>query len=290
MQTEIEATLYHYCSNETLLAILSSRRLRLSDLRLSNDRLEGRLVRERIENLANNGVLPSYANEHLKNKIKLVEDEYRGFGFCLSTEGDLLSQWRGYADDGHGVSIGFSKSFLQDVANSDASSLRLTNLQEVVYDEMAQLDLLRPAYLEIEAQIRATLEDKDLMREIMKNAMQSLAYEPLVSRAIKSAAPAIEELFRSLYMIKGDAFSEEKEWRLLCVQHVATAQDLKFRSARDRLIAFREISMEAAKTAPAINEIILGPKNITSCEIVSEACNAHGYQDLAVRRSRATYR
>src|SRR5690606_28676010 len=39
-------------------------------------------------------------------------DSTEGFALCLSEKGDLLSQWRAYARDGTGISIGFSSDFL----------------------------------------------------------------------------------------------------------------------------------------------------------------------------------
>jgi hypothetical protein len=35
------------------------------------------------------------------------------FVACFSEAGDLLSQWRGYANDAQGISIGFYKPILQ---------------------------------------------------------------------------------------------------------------------------------------------------------------------------------
>ena len=37
--------------------------------------------------------------------------------FCLSEEKDLLSQWRGYADDGKGIFIGFNGEFLDGICS-----------------------------------------------------------------------------------------------------------------------------------------------------------------------------
>ena len=38
--------------------------------------------------------------------------------FCLSAYGDSLGQWRGYGDDGYGISIGFKKSYFSKLNDS----------------------------------------------------------------------------------------------------------------------------------------------------------------------------
>lgn len=44
-----------------------------------------------------------------------VEEESLAYGFCLSVKRDMLSQWRGYADDGMGFAIGFKKEAIEAV-------------------------------------------------------------------------------------------------------------------------------------------------------------------------------
>lgn len=73
-------------------------------------------------------------HESVENKIKLLKSRnensifslesfvfhmaqtplYPVWAFCLSEEGDLLSQWRAYSDNGYGISIGFNAEFLFD--------------------------------------------------------------------------------------------------------------------------------------------------------------------------------
>ena len=51
---------------------------------------------------------------------------------CFSLDADVLSQWRAYADDGHGFAIGFSPVLMK----TPAKPLR------VLYDERAQMQEL----------------------------------------------------------------------------------------------------------------------------------------------------
>jgi hypothetical protein len=77
---------------------------------MSNDAKEGRHVLD-----AARRILPDSfrskdtALEELERIISYVS----ALGFCLSEDGDVLSQWRGYADNAQGVAIGFASETLQ---------------------------------------------------------------------------------------------------------------------------------------------------------------------------------
>jgi hypothetical protein len=109
-------TLYHYCSTASFHAITQSHALWLSSLSLSNDTMEGKLVARAIARLAERDSLESKGFRLLQRIIVLLELAFDGLGFCLSEKDDLLSQWRGYAADATGVSIGFSKEYLKRLA------------------------------------------------------------------------------------------------------------------------------------------------------------------------------
>lgn len=111
-------TLYHYCSTESFTSILRTHSVWLSSLNLSNDSMEGRMVNATVLRLAEKDGLDADALRRLRESLSFTERTLDGLGFCLSEDGDLLSQWRGYADDGRGVAIGFSRSYLEWLAKS----------------------------------------------------------------------------------------------------------------------------------------------------------------------------
>jgi len=111
--------LYHYCSTEAFHSIISSRSIWLSALALSNDSMEGKMLIDAFTRLAKRDKIDRQSLVLLQDKI-LAYHKDEGFGFSLSLEGDLLSQWRGYAEDGCGVSIGFSKSYLQKLTKKNS--------------------------------------------------------------------------------------------------------------------------------------------------------------------------
>ena len=154
LSKELFMALYHYCPNEAFHSIISNREIRLSSLSLSNDYMEGKLVEKGILKIAEEDRLNMDQMEGLKGALTYISSTADGLGFCLSEKKDLLSQWRGYANDANGVSIGFSKNYLELLSNSlrDDKTPRFT-LNQVIYkpDEIASV--LNPTYQKIKEHI-----------------------------------------------------------------------------------------------------------------------------------------
>lgn len=120
---------YYYCSLNTFLNIIKNKQIFLSDPLKMNDSSEIR-----------------WYLEMLNNDLKKIDDSDSlfdimkreiGFDFtfdeliatldskgqksiyisCFSMESDILSQWRAYADDGKGVSIGFDLNLISIADN-----------------------------------------------------------------------------------------------------------------------------------------------------------------------------
>lgn len=88
-----------------------------------------------------------HATQRLIDSVEGVEKIIDGLGFCLSKEGDLLSQWRGYADDATGVSIGFSEDYLGQLAKAEREPNKSGfTLQKMEYEYPEQKKLVMPTY------------------------------------------------------------------------------------------------------------------------------------------------
>ena len=129
--------LYHYCSIPTALSILSNRSIRLSSLAHSNDSMEGRWTLLRIQELLTEKRLPKADISPTIEGLEYLLSRFDALGFCLSEKRDLLSQWRSYANDGSGFSIGFSDAFVAYWRNS-------RTCHQVLYKKKEQDALLRP--------------------------------------------------------------------------------------------------------------------------------------------------
>ena len=152
---------YHYCSVQTMISILSNHTLRTSNIRKSNDYHEVISSIPTFQNAfkgACNDFVKNYPDPTFINLINGFDsDEYIAslidndtltyYCVCFSQEKDLLSQWRGYADDGKGVAIGFNQKFFSEFTDYcqikyypimyDKNSL-CKNLKEYFYNQLVK--------------------------------------------------------------------------------------------------------------------------------------------------------
>lgn len=187
-------TIYHYCSNHVFHSIITNGTLRLSSMTLSNDTEEGvwtlKLLREACNALTSNTYEDDEFNpwhvERVFEALDAIRRNFDGLGLCFSRKGDMLSQWRGYADDGQGVSIGFSESGLRSWAATKAELMHQVELVEVVYDKDRALAELQDLAQEIEAHaLKGAFNDQ--IGSLLRNAGKSEAEIQAEADRIKSA-------------------------------------------------------------------------------------------------------
>ena len=136
--------LYHYCSNDTFLKIVEKSELWLSELTLSNDSMEGAWVREVLLKECRERNLSPHALDDFAKKTTFLLEVFSAAGFCLSAEGDLLSQWRGYADNGAGVAIGFEPKTIEELCEARKENGMGASLGRVVYESPEQRAAIQP--------------------------------------------------------------------------------------------------------------------------------------------------
>ena len=110
---------YHYCSLDIFLNILKNKQIYLSDPLKMNDKLE---IRWYLDKLNEDGHKEDntdsvFERMRIRSGLEFSFDDLLNslnskgqrsiYISCFSQNRDLLSQWRAYANDGKGVSIGF---------------------------------------------------------------------------------------------------------------------------------------------------------------------------------------
>ena len=112
----INMTHYYYCSLNTFINIIKNKQLFLSDPLKMNDYMEAEwglnqlLSSPHYQQMMDRAQL-DFSKEEIKNAFSaLKKNDSKTYICCFSGDGDLLSQWRAYGDDGHGLSIGFDLS------------------------------------------------------------------------------------------------------------------------------------------------------------------------------------
>lgn len=278
--------LYHYCASHTFTSIINNRSLWLSSMSLSNDSMEGRHAIETFMDMVREAAFPAGVIDKIYEALSFFNRQSDGLGFCLSEEGDLLSQWRGYAADGTGISIGFSKDYLKWLGRQPADVNGFAVIQ-VVYDPVTQKENLKPIFDDISRLISdgAYLGSTLLTRGLL--ATPDPEEDQKRKKASEQMRLILARIFSCLYAHKSGAFKEEREWRLL--NYLLASEECDFRAISDRIIPYRNFELLEPNRHP-ITEVILGPKHITPAGVIQGFLRTRGFGEVPVRRSISTYR
>lgn len=280
-------TLYHYCRTSIFHKIFDEKRIRLSSLSLSNDSTEGKLIGRILENLSNKNSLSDTKKKRLLEIIDTIEKHYDGIGFCLSEDGDLLSQWRGYADDGKGVSIGFSKEFLENISDN-----KKINLKKVSYSKEAQKNLVEPTFNEA-LKIMNAKEFSIVEYRTLLDTRSEKEFETDLKLKSKNRLELIGQVLTflpNLYTVKHSAFKEEMEWRLLSLLGLEDDDDgIQYSYKEGCIVPYKDLTLPEDRNG-IITRIILGPKHLTPPNIVRKFIESEGFGDVEVVKSEAPYR
>jgi len=284
--------LYHYCSTAAFHAIVESHCLWLSSLSLANDTMEGKLVVSTVGRLAERDGLAPSTIRRLQDAIGIFGDLMHGLGFCLSGQGDLLSQWRGYAADATGVAIGFSREYLTWLAETSRNSDEpVFSLEKTEYDLSAHDSRVEPTYREIKKLIDAgVFENKMRSRILDTRTAEEIEHEnALFQEKHGQLLLALLPLLPKLFVLKSPSFREEQEWRLLSTLITGGEDICLYRATYDRVVPYRQFQLKGLERVP-IAEVVLGPKHITPVKIIEDFMKRNQFGPVQVRRSEASYR
>ncbi len=300
--------IYHYCSLETLNAILKHKTLRLTNILNSNDSAEIAWITRYLD-----AAFTKYYNnssEHFRTYIspitfegfvRLFIDEffndrysmYRFYVTCFSDGGDVLSQWRGYADDGKGVSIGFDADMLKKICSvKTPEGRKQVTLHHISYSEESQRKkvdkiiaslfnnlekLLAPVTCEQDA-----LECNDEFLDAFENAFLTL--------------------FQNSVYMKNPFFYEEREIRMcyfvlknqMAKENLPLAFDTRlfnfaYYVKENQLVSYVDFDFSSC-IDQIIKELIIGPKCITTIESMDYYLKTFGITDCKISKSAGTYR
>lgn len=211
---------YYYCSLNTFLDIIKNKQIYLSDPLKMNDNLEIKWYLDRLNNekINSNEYESVFDMMKMRSCIDFTFEELleclnsKGqssiYICCFSKESDILSQWRAYAEDGRGVSIGFNLEKLK-IANNFM-------IREIIYTNNV-------VYNDIESDV-----------ECVADTISTVLNEHKITTKEEQIDVFLHELIPELAQYKNPAFSEEKEIRLIY------CDDMKFEKIVDRYGVFKE--------------------------------------------------
>lgn len=301
-------TVYHYCSLDTFFTIFSNSTIRLSNISKSNDSEEITYLLPKMRkfctdlfNFYNNRFPDEYKlqDEFVNNVFdsKFNETSLNFYVMCFSENPDLLSQWRGYANDACGVSIGFSTDSFYPLARSTRSSYNFSQVRYSLDDLYDQIE----KYTEDVIKYSFTGDYKN----------DSLILMNMVDTTLSTI------LYNSI-LYKNPNFSEESEWRLVYnpFGNIRRIMDkisyydrmsemfikstekggfvrnpMTFHISKDKIVSHIDLSFETIKKT-FVKEIIIGSKaNINDLDLeLFLLSNGFNPMKIYIHKSKIPYR
>jgi len=317
-------TLYQYGNNGRCFGILSDRAVRLCDIRKSNDYDELLIMYPQIFD----EILTQYQSAPFPFKYEDLSDmdamsllvsitydvlddaldagRFSNFVTCFSEAPDILSQWRGYADNGKGCCLGFSMSALQRYCERSNGVLRL---EKVTYVTPAEVHTL------VKENAKKILESLQNLRQwIVSEMTHDDDAEDTDGLLAYNFQGMIKSLLVDSLTFKGCGFEEEKEWRLFLGSQaykepdwvLGTDEDMigprgfsetlsflrnriEFNITDDNISPYVPICFDDFDCFP-LKEIWLGPKSRISESDLKLYLATKGYSNVKISVSSISYR
>jgi hypothetical protein len=239
--------IYYYCSAETFKEIMSSKTLWLCDVKRMNDCEEIVYGQNLLFDLMGKLNVPVVRQNEIRYYYNLFLNNLITLSVCFSESCDILSQWRGYANDASGFCIGFNAKKLL--------SLFPFCPLKVVYDRREQEQIVMKKLNDV----LCHLVDKTPNYEVF-----------------------IGELLFIFAQMKHPSFTEEKEIRMVhnmvlnedcllsesvkedCVQYKKCLQGINFRIVDSIPSPYVIANFLYDSDINPVEEVIVGPKNKSS--------------------------
>lgn len=248
--------LFHYTDVSGLLGIFDNQRLWATHTLYLNDATEISYTYGLVEEIYRNLIEQSELDDNTKSDINHPLWKYRDFlhrlsyntmrskpnpdvyVVCFCTEGDLLSQWRGYGNNGAGYAIGFDTKRLVDINGA-------FEIRKAVYSVEKQKQILNGILQVI----------TDSLKELTDYLDYSSA-EPLIENHAKIFE---NEVVKYAKFFKHEGFKAEEEWRLIySPRKNDDSNQVKFRSGRFGLTPYQEIGLPDGEKLPVVS-VRVGP-------------------------------
>lgn len=208
--------IYHYTDANALKSVLENKKLWCSDIRYLNDHSEYKEGEEKITNYfkdrchgngAHKGLSPQNCKkviEHFSSYLSSSKDSYTMI-CSFSTEGDLLSQWRGYCPNEGGYCLEYEVPYQEKFHDS---------LHQCIYDD--------------EEKTRQT------------GTLFRLAKKAILKGHKREKGKAFRTTWSNIARFKNSGFSEEKEHRIIAFRN-KESEEVKFRTRNNLIIPYIEI-------------------------------------------------
>lgn len=281
---EVPHELFHYCVLGSLMGIIQSNTVWLSAQYSTNDPTEN----QHLASLVREVISKQFGEGHPEIVRRIEQSYFHGSGdghlpaylFCLSEKGDDLDQWRNYASDARGISIGFHPdvfSLKPAVGYEDQKHGDNLGIHQILYEPEEQ-----------KPHIEAVLNyyKKGLLNSDEKDGKILCHYCGIALHILT-------------YTCKNAAYKNEMEWRISHVPSLTQAggrliiehsiSDICFRGTQHSIASYFPMRLPSPELQP-IRKIILGPQCQAEPHEIDLFLAAHGHINVRIERSKVPYR
>jgi len=260
--------IYHYCAIDSFVPIINSKQLWMSDLEKMNDPSE--------YNLGFNIVISKFGEiypEHVPwLKYRHAKHSNRVLSTSFTKQGDMLSQWRAYASNGSGVSLGFDIEALLDINKHIQSD-------EVNYSKNF---LIEKAY---ELISKHKVSESSFVMKGFNTYDISLAHElSKLSIFYKSEFYREEEEVRLVAYLSDDSVIHSKQ-----TGNKIEDGEIQFRVSKYGLVPYMGLQF-CCENKNALREVIIGPNSSFSPKDVKLLLECNHLTGVKVVSSNGNYR
>lgn len=247
LNSNIPQDLYHYTTIEGFKGIIENNEIWMSNLFYLNDKSEYKfgveLLKKHLESYKNGfSILKAtkYYVEALESAIKYIEGKDSIFILSLTANNNLLSQWRGYTNNGIGINLGFNKKFF---------TKNKLNIYKCIYDINIQNKMISHIVTDSIFMFIAICDQKKIFENQDNRDLNefdeavTIAGNIFMDRAILACS-----------LIKNSHFIEEDEWRVIYPN-----RDLEMNFLNKNLYLKPFIKYPIEKIDNIISEINIGP-------------------------------
>lgn len=249
LEGKLPNKLYHYTNLNGLIGIFDNSEIWLSNMYFLNDKNEFELglkfVVEQLEAYKSGfSVLKptKYFIEALEKAIDYIKEKDSPYILSMTTNNDLLSQWRGYTNNGVGVNIGFSNNFFKE---------NKLKVYKCIYDVEKQKEIINHIltqsifmFISIANSQGIFKDSEDIELSKYDNAV-TIAGQYFIDRTM---------FFCSL--IKDKSFVEEDEWRMLLFDEKS---EINFLNKGNYFRPYKKIKIDNLNDS--IDEVMIGPNS-----------------------------
>lgn len=234
--------LYHYTSAQSLLYIIEGGSIWSTKIQYMNDSKEFTHAIDLANRFLNRIVTSSTDSKinEICDKISEVLERISGmnvFVTCFSEVHDALGQWRGYCPASSGYCIGFNAKDLEAQASEQNFVLK-----KCIYNSSEKENLIS----------RWVNEFVKILSSVHTH------HQDLETIFWQYESGYVNEFINMASVMKHDAFSDEKEWRLISIVNT-DHEKMGLRAGKSLLIPYVPISLDYSRDKKLLWNLTVGP-------------------------------